>query len=512
MKNVAEYVEIMDTTLRDGEQTPGVSYTPDEKLQLAQILLGTLNVDRLEVGSARVSEGERKGVRKIISWAREKNFLERIEMLGFVDQGKSVDWICDAGGKVINLLTKGSEKHCRIQLGKEPEEHYAEVCEQVDYAVSKGLTVNLYLEDWSSGMRNSFHYVFGFMSELIKHDVARFMLPDTLGILTPKDIIRYLEWMKAAAPDVRYDFHGHNDYGLVTANSLAAVESGISGIHTTVNGLGERTGNQSLCEIVAAIHDMTGRKTSIAEHQINYVANVTQAVTGKRIAANSPIVGSDVFTQTCGVHADGDKKGNLYANALLPERFSRERVYALGKLSGKASIDKNLEMMGIDLSEDVRNKVLREVIQLGDRKRSLTPADLPFIIAKTMKSSKYSQVKVVDYKIVSSSSSSPNAEVIIDLNGKTLRAEAVGDGGYDAFVRAVRKAMESVDVVTPALLDYQISIPPGGHTDALVEASITWSNGEGRPLVTIGVNSDQIVAAIEATEKMLNHIVSKMDK
>ncbi len=513
-------VEIMDTTLRDGEQTPAVAYTPEEKLQLAKILLQKLKVDRIEVGSARVSAGEQAGAKKIIAWATEQNMADKVELLGFVDKGLSVDWICEAGGKVINLLTKGSEKHCRIQLGKTPEQHYKEVCEQIDYANSKGLIVNLYLEDWSSGMRNSFQYVFAFVKELEKHNVTRVMLPDTLGILTPAEMTRFLEWMNTASSELKYEFHGHNDYGLVTANSLAAVEAGISGIHTTLNGLGERTGNQTLSEIVACIHDMTNRTTNIVEEEIHYTANMVEAITGKKIAANSPIVGSDVFTQTCGVHADGDKKGNLYANALLPERFSRKRIYALGKTSGKASIDKNLEELGLELPKEVRDEILKEVIRLGDKKKNITPDDLPFIIAKIMRSPKYSQVKIIDYSIIISQGESPQAEVKIDINGKILKASAKGDGGYDAFVRAVRRAMAEINVAIPILKDYEVRIPPGGMTDALVETMITWQANieEGQSfnndsmLITIGVDSDQMAAAIESTEKMLNHVVSQMDK
>ncbi|UDQ97233.1 alpha-isopropylmalate synthase regulatory domain-containing protein [Lentisphaerota bacterium WC36G] len=513
-------VEIMDTTLRDGEQTPAVAYTPEEKLQLAKILLQKLKVDRIEVGSARVSEGEHVGAKNIIEWAASQGMADKVELLGFVDKGKSVDWICAAGGKVINLLTKGSEKHCRIQLGKTPEEHYKEVCEQIDYANSRGLIVNVYLEDWSSGMRDSFQYVFAFVKELEKHNVARVMLPDTLGILTPAEMTRYLEWMITASSKLKYEFHGHNDYGLVTANSLAAVEAGIYGIHTTLNGLGERTGNQTLCEIVACIHDMTDRTINIVEEEIHYTANVVEAITGKKIAANSPIVGSDVFTQTCGVHADGDKKGNLYANDLLPERFSRKRIYALGKTSGKASIDKNLEELGLDLPKDVRDAILSEVIRLGDKKKNITPDDLPFIIAKIVRSPKYSQIKIVDYSVTTKKGESPCASVEIDFNGKILTASASGDGGYDAFVQAVRIAMEEINVTTPSLKDYEVRIPPGGMTDALVETMITWEsdvannqyfNNNDSMLITIGVDSDQMVAAIEATEKMLNHVVSQID-
>lgn len=503
-----KYIELLDTTLRDGEQTPGVSYTPQEKLQIAHVLLEKLHVDRIEVGSARVSVGEQEGVGKIIEWANKKQLADRVEILGFVDQGKSIDWICAAGGKVINLLTKGSEKHCRVQLRKTPEQHFKEVGEAIKYAVSKGLKVNVYLEDWSNGMRDSMPYVFSMVKELCNYPVERFMLPDTLGVLNPEITARYFSWMLHAFPGLRFDFHGHNDYGMVTANSLAAVTSGAAGIHATVNGLGERAGNQNLFEIAVAINDMTSFTTKVRENQFEYASRMVQTMSGKRVASNAPLIGSDVFTQTCGVHADGDKKGNLYANALLPERFSRKRRYALGKLSGKASIDKNLEAMGMELDKDLRDKVLQEVIRLGDKKKNITPEDLPFIIADIIRAPGTLQITVKDYSITSKKDALPEANVTLQCFGKELTGSAKGDGGYDAFVKALKKILAQINLKMPKLLDYEVRIPPGGKTDALVETTITWESGNEHPLVTIGVDSDQLVAAIEATVKMLN-VVAK---
>ncbi|MFA6715626.1 MAG: alpha-isopropylmalate synthase regulatory domain-containing protein [Victivallaceae bacterium] len=505
------YVEIMDTTLRDGEQAPGVAYTPVEKLQIAQMLLSKLRVDRLEVGSARVSDGEQEAVSNIAEWAEKRGFGQRLEILGFVDDGKSVDWITAAGCKVINLLVKGSEKHCRVQLRKTPDEHFRQVGENIKYAAQKGLDVNVYLEDWSNGINDSFQYVHAFVSFLRDFPVKRIMLPDTLGILNPATTTRYLDWMYSAFPEARLDFHAHNDYGLATANSLAAVKAGVSGLHTTVNGLGERAGNQSLCEIAAAIHDMTERKTHLAEKQLQYAATLLQTISGKRNSANSPIVGSDVFTQTCGVHADGDKKGNLYANRLLPERFRRKRIYALGKLSGKASLEKNLDEMGLELDTALHSKVLREIVRLGDKKKNVTPADLPFIISDVLRTPLLEEVKLLDYQILSSSGKTPCASVTIAYKDEKVKSEANGDGGYDAFMKAARKCMKKFGITLPHLLDYEVHIPPGGKTDALVETTITWE-GDEAPLRTLGVDSDQAAAAIEATMKMINLAVKKQNK
>ncbi len=508
-----KYVEVLDTTLRDGEQTPGVSFSPVEKEQIARFMLQNVRVDRMEIGSARVSEGEKQAITGIISRFAQKGLDDRFEILGFVDGGKSIDWICEAGGKVINLLCKGSERHCRIQLKKEPAEHYAQVCKEIEYALERRLTVNVYLEDWSGGMRENFAYVYNMTKEILKYPVARIMLPDTLGILYPQELDKYLDWMYSAFPDIRLDFHGHNDYGLVSSNSLAAVKKGVNGVHVTVNGLGERTGNQTLSEIVPLIHDLTDRKTHVAEKQLFHTSQLVQTMSGKRVAWNTPVVGADVFTQTCGVHADGDKKGNLYANDLLPERFNRSRRYALGKLSGKASIDKNLEQMGLELDKEVREKVLREVVRLGDKKKSVTPDDLPFIIADVMRSPMNEVIKFLDYGIYSKLGVTPYATIVIEFKGEKLEAESHGDGGYDAFMKALRKALKKVGMNLPKLIDYEVRIPPGGKTDALVETTITWDNGANcAPMVTTGIDCDQVVAAMIATEKMINLLYAEIKK
>ncbi len=508
MKSNCHYVEVMDTTLRDGEQTPGVAFTPAEKLELAKFLVTRLKIDRLEIGSARVSEGERSAVMAIFDWAKSKGCLESIEILGFVDGGKSVDWIKAAGGQVVNLLAKGSEHHCRVQLRKQPAKHFEDVANEIRYAADRGIKVNLYLEDWSNGVRNSFAYVHEFLTRMKELPVERFMLPDTLGVLNPFEAADYFRWMKNAFPEYRFDFHGHNDYGMVTAISLSAVKAGFSGIHTTINGLGERTGNQPLAQLTVAVNDMTDRKIRVTEKELQHASELVQTLSGKRCAWNCPVVGHDVFTQTCGVHADGDKKGNLYANLLLPERVGRRRDYALGKLSGKASIDQNLEVMGVELAPEVRQKVLQEVIRLGDRKKSVSPSDLPFIIAEVLSTPLTARLKVVDYEISTRAGSSPKAKVAVEMDG--VRTEAVqisGDGGYDAFMRALRKCMKQFNLTLPKLVDYEVRIPPGGKTDALVETTIRWDHA-GKTISTTGIDPDQIVAAILATEKMLNLILS----
>jgi D-citramalate synthase len=240
----------MDTTLRDGEQTSGVSFSASEKLTIAQLLLTELKVDRIEIASARVSDGEFLAVKKITEWASAHGYLDKVEVLTFVDGGTSVDWMISSGAKVMNLLTKGSLNHLKHQLKKSPEQHFAEISESIHLAVSKGLDVNVYLEDWSNGMRNSKEYVMDYLDFIQHLPIKRILLPDTLGVLIPSEVASFISELVQRYPKIHFDFHAHNDYDLGTANALEAVRNGVHGLHLTVNGMGERAGNAPLASVI----------------------------------------------------------------------------------------------------------------------------------------------------------------------------------------------------------------------------------------------------------------------
>ena len=495
----------MDCTLRDGEQTSGVSFLPHEKLMVARMLLGDVNVNRIEVASARVSEGEKEAVRMICRYAESVDKLNRVEVLGFVDGGKSIDWIDECGCKVINLLAKGSLKHCTHQLKKTPEEHIDGIYESLNLAMQKGMAVNLYLEDWSSGMKDSPDYVFKMMDALVESGIKRFLLPDTLGILNPMEVTKYFGQMVERYPDTNFEFHAHNDYDLAVANSLAAVVSGASGLHVTVNGLGERCGNAPLASVQAILKDQLDIETSIREDRLGEISRLVEGYSGIAIAPNQPIVGENVFTQVAGVHADGDNKDNLYCNNLVPERFGRKREYALGKNSGRANIAKNLELLGLELTPEQTRRVTQRITELGDRKEIVTQEDLPFIVSDVLKhSAPEDKIKLVSYMVSLAYGLRPMATVKVEIDGKQYEDNALGDGQYDAFVKAMRKIYrERLGRTFPTLENYAVSIPPGGRTDALVQTVITWRSGE-KILRTRGLDADQTEAAIKATIKMLN--------
>ena len=507
MPTALRYIEIMDTTLRDGEQTSGVSFSSSEKLTIAQLLLTEVKVDRIEIASARVSQGEFDAVKKITKWAKANGYLDKIEVLTFVDGDTSIKWMQEAGAKVMNLLTKGSLNHLTHQLKKTPEQHFAEIAKVIALANKNKIQCNVYLEDWSNGMRNSKDYVFQYLDFLTTQPVKRILLPDTLGVLTPSETSEYITEIIKRYPGIHFDFHAHNDYDLSIANVLEAVKAGVKGIHLTINGMGERAGNAPLASAVAVLNDcVKGVKTNVAEKSLYTVSRLVETFSGFRVPVNKPIVGENVFTQTAGIHADGDKKNNLYYNDLAPERFGRQRKYALGKTSGKANIENNLQQLGIKLSDPDLKKVTQKIIELGDRKEVVTQSDLPYIISDVLDSSAIEEkVHIENYVLTHSKELKPSVTLKLNMNGEEFEEHAQGDGQYDAFMNALRNIYKQKKLALPVLTDYAVRIPPGGKSDALCETIITW-NYNNKEFKTRGLDSDQTVAAIKATQKMLNII------
>lgn len=502
------HIEIMDTTLRDGEQTSGVSFSASEKLTIAQLLLQEVKVDRIEIASARVSEGEFQAVKKVTEWASENGFIDKVEVLTFVDGETSVNWMLEAGAKVMNLLTKGSLNHLTHQLKKTPEQHFADIAKVIELAGSKGIACNVYLEDWSNGMRNSQEYVLQYLDFLTKQPIKRVLLPDTLGVLTPRETFEYIDLLVKRYSTTHFDFHAHNDYDLSIANVMEAIKAGAHGLHLTVNGMGERAGNAPLSSAIAVINDFMKEEatTSVNESSLYTISKLVETFSGFRIPVNKPITGENVFTQTAGIHADGDNKKNLYFNDLMPERFGRERKYALGKTSGKANIEKNLQELGIKLADADLKLITQRIIELGDRKEVVTREDLPYIISDVLDSNTIEEkVVVVNYVLTHSKNLKPSATVQVQVGERVYEESAQGDGQYDAFMNALKKIYCVKGISLPNLTDYAVRIPPGGKTDALCETIITWDH-KGKDFKTRGLDSDQTVSAIKATQKMLNII------
>ena len=504
MKNI----EVMDTTLRDGEQTSGMSFSASEKLTITKLLINELNIDRIEVASARVSSGEFDAVKSIMKWSKKNNLIERVEVLTFIDNGISIDWLKKCGGKVQNILAKGSVNHLKYQLRKSKNDHFNDIQKMIELADKNEISSNIYLEDWSNGMKSSPDYIYEFIKMLSGTSIKRIMLPDTLGVLNPTMTYSYIYSLCNEFPNLHFDFHGHNDYDLSVANTLEAIKAGCDGIHSTINGMGERAGNTPLASIIAANNDfLKDFNIEINEKNLYNVSKLVSTFSGFRIPPNKPVIGENVFTQTAGIHADGDSKNNLYHNELLPERFGRKRKYALGKTSGKANIKKNIENLGLNLSDDEIKKVTARVIELGDKKEKVSADDLPYIISDVLKTDNFkNKIQIKSYYLKHKKNNKPSAKIEVGYNGKIHKESGKGDGQFDAFMSALKKLYKKIDLELPLLIDYSVTIPPGSNSDALCETFITWKKSNREEFVTRGLDSDQTVSAIKATEKMLNTI------
>ena len=504
MKNI----EVMDTTLRDGEQTSGMSFSASEKLTITKLLINELNIDRIEVASARVSSGEFDAVKSIMKWSKKNNLIERVEVLTFIDNGISIDWLKKCGGKVQNILAKGSVNHLKYQLRKSKNDHFNDIQKMIELADKNEISSNIYLEDWSNGMKSSPDYIYEFIKMLSGTSIKRIMLPDTLGVLNPTTTYSYIYSLCNEFPNLHFDFHGHNDYDLSVANTLEAIKAGCDGIHSTINGMGERAGNTPLASIIAANNDfLKDFNIEINEKNLYNVSKLVSTFSGFRIPPNKPVIGENVFTQTAGIHADGDSKNNLYHNELIPERFGRKRKYALGKTSGKANIKKNIENLGLNLSDDEIKKVTARVIELGDKKEKVSADDLPYIISDVLKTDNFkNKIQIKCYYLKHKKNNKPSAKIEVGYNGKIHKENGKGDGQFDAFMSALKKLYKKIDLELPLLVDYSVTIPPGSNSDALCETFITWKKSNREEFVTRGLDSDQTVSAIKATEKMLNTI------
>lgn len=500
-------IDIVDTTVRDGEQTKGVSFKCEEKLAIVKRLLSEVGVTRCEVSSAKVSPEEQHTLTSIMEWAAAEGYAERVEVLSFTDYNKSIDWLLPTGCRHINLLTKGSERHCSLQLKKSLSEHLEDVKKTVAYAHEHGFKCNVYLEDWSNGYLNSPDYVWQMLDCYAELGFGRIILPDTLGVMDTFGVFEAFKETVSRYPELEFEFHGHNDYGMAVANSLAAIKAGAGGVHITVNGLGERTGNADLSQVVAAINDHTDCVCNVDETKLKDISRLVETFSGKRVSANMPIVGPDVFTQTAGIHADGDKKGGLYVSRLRPDRFNRNTSYALGKLSGKSSLEMNLNQLQINLNDEQKQKLLTKVVELGDLKKTVTIDDLPFLVADMLGGQKYKTFRVTNCVVTTTMQMKPSANVQVEYNGEVYEDTAQGSGGYDAFMNALRKMAVRMGIEVPKLVDFQITIPPGGSSNSLVEAVILWENGR----TTHAVSSDQVKAAIKATERVMNLIYTSPD-
>ncbi len=498
-------IDVMDTTLRDGAQCADVRFTSEEKA-LVVSFLAKIGVKRFEVASANVP-GEEKSVRSCLEAASVYDLGHGVEVLSRL-KIDDVDWVLGTGCVSVNLLAKSSLVHCERQIGS-PSKHFRMIEDCVRHALDQGArSVRVYLEDWSQGCLNSPDYVAELFSVLTNLPVTSLMLCDTLGVFSPWDVEFYIRRALEMSREKPLEFHGHNDYGLAVANTLTAIQSGASVAHVAINGLGERAGNAPLDEVVVGIRDhLPGCDTAVDESQLTALARCVSTFSGRRLHPNKPVSGRLVFTNAAGIHIDGDRKGGLYVSRLHPKRFERQTEHPLGPLGGGASVKSNLEALGYDLPLSQIQSITNRVAELSKGRHRITQAVLCYLVAEELNRPDLIVFRILPgFELFSRDSEGAIFKGQIEWQGCSHILEGKGVGPLDAFMSSLRRLSRrlSLGIKIPVVVDYDVDIPPGGKSDAIVEAIFEWTLGDGQAFTTTGLSKDSSMASIRAAEAAIN--------
>ena len=492
-------IRIFDTTLRDGEQTPGVSLTPEQKLRIAR-QLDKLGVNAIEVGFAASSEGEMEAVR-IISQDGLK-----AEVYSFARGARSdIDAVLKSDAKYIFLVIPSSDMHIKYKLKKSRKEILELTEDCVQYAKDHGLKVELGPED---ATRSDI----AFLKKMISVGVssgADIVAPcDTVGILMPEKSYEFFSKLKKAFPKVPFAVHCHDDFGMAVANSMAALRAGVEEVHTTVNGLGERAGNAALEEIVVALKLLYKVETSVKLDLLYDTSRLITQLTGISVQPNKAIVGENAFVHESGIHTHAILAEPLTYEPIPPELVGRTRRLVAGKHAGSKGINAALEEMGFHPTDDQLQEIFIRVKTLGDKGKRVTDADLQTVAESVTGLPKIRAIKLEELTVVTGDRVTPTASVKLNLYGKILTEAATGIGPVDAAMNAVRKAVSAVEPIR--LEEYHVNAITGG-TDALVEVIVRLHKGD-RVATAMGAHGDIVMASVEAMLNGMNVLMTNHNR
>lgn len=486
-------VRIFDTTLRDGEQTPGVSLTPDQKLRIA-IKLDELGVDVIEAGSAITSKGEREGIKKIVSEGLN------VEICSFARAVKvDVDAALECEVDSVHLVVPTSDLHIEHKLRKTREEVERTAIDAAEYAVDHGLLVELSAED---ATRSDYEFLKKMFSEGISVGAKRICACDTVGMLTPERSYEFYNGLTELGVPV--SVHCHNDFGLAVANTLSALRAGANQAHLTVNGIGERAGNASLEEVVVSLYSLYDVKTNIQIEKLYEMSKTVARMTGIYLQPNKAIVGENAFAHESGIHADGViKKAETY-EPITPELVGHRRRFVMGKHVGSHVIRKRIKEMGLRV-DDVRfEQIFARIKALGDMGKCVTDVDLQAIAEDALGVLPEKPVELEELTIVSGNKVTPTASVKLNVDGLEKVEAGIGVGPVDAAIVALQKSVK--DIADIQLEEYHVDAITGG-TDALIDVIVKLRYGDN--IVSArSTEPDIIMASVEAVLGGVNKIVS----
>jgi D-citramalate synthase len=485
-------IKVFDTTLRDGEQTPGVSLAPDQKLQIAK-QLDVLGVDIIEAGTAIISEGEQRGIKAIANEGLKADICSFARLL----KG-DIDAAIKCNVDVVNLVAPVSDAHIKKKLKMDRDALIKKTIEMAEYVKAHGLTVEISSEDAS---RADMAFLTTFFSEL-STVVDRLCFCDTVGVLYPERTKELFQVLCAVNTPV--SIHCHNDFGLATANTIAAVEAGAECVHVTVNGLGERAGNASLEEVVTALELLYGMKTKIVKEKLYETSRLVRTLTKMPLAPNKPLMGDNAFTHESGMHVHGTMADTSLYEPIKPAIIGRTRRFALGKHTGKASVKRVLEEMGITADDEQMQKMLTKVKELGDKGKLVTDSDFQAIVDNVLSIEREEKIKLIDLSLVSGRNVYPTASLRLEIDGEDIVEAGVGVGPVDAAINALRKALVGMEMDDLRLEEYHVDAITGG-TDALVNVVVKISRGD-KTMTASGVSEDIVMASVYALINGVNRL------
>ncbi len=492
--NLADKIYIFDTTLRDGEQTPGVALTVDEKIQIAQ-KLNNLGVDKIEVGFPASSKGEIESAKRIGALDLDSTLVGLARSLK-----NDVDAVIDADLGYVHTFIGTSPLHRDYKLKMSKEKIIETAVGAIEYAKDHGLTVEFSAEDATRTEKEFLTDIFG---EAIDAGCDFLDVPDTVGVLTPvhaRELITYLKDQFTIPISV----HFHNDFGLATANTLTAIECGANQAHVTVNGLGERTGNCSLEELVMTLKIAYGIDLGLDTTRLYSLSHLVGRLTGVKMPVNKPIVGDNAFAHESGIHVHGILNNSSTYEPISPEMVGHSRRIVLGKHTGANALKSKLKEYHIDLNEDQFCKVFDEIKSLGDSGKCVTDDDLVAIAITELSSARETPIVIKGLSISMGANVSPTATVKLEIDGVEKETASTGVGPVDASLTAIRTLIK--DTVNIELEEYNLEAINGG-TDALADVFVICSDPEGNTSTGRSINQDIVMASILAILDSINKLL-----
>ena len=485
-------IKILDTTLRDGEQTPAVSLSSLEKLRIAS-QLDEIGVDYIEAGSAITSEGERESIKQITSQGFDSEILSFARPLTI-----DIDYCIDCDVDSINLVVPTSELHIHDKLNTTSEKLIDLSNNAVDYCKDHGLGVELSAEDAS---RSDFNFLTEVFQNSIDHGADRICVCDTVGILTPESSFNLFSNLKDFS--VPISCHCHNDFGLAVANTLSAVKGGASEIHTTVNGIGERAGNTSFEECVVSIDRLMPQfSTNVKINKIYAISKLVARYTGVYIQPNKAIVGENAFSHESGIHSDGILKNSSMYEAIKPELVGRKRKFVIGKHMGTHGLNERLKELGITVNNDQLKQICDDIKDLADKGKTVSDVDLLVLADNALEVNHEDRIKLDELTIVSGNKVMPTASVKINVDGEDVLNAGVGLGPVDAAINALK----SLDIFKDIkLVEYHVDSLTGG-TDAFIDVIIKLQKGD-KIVSARGTEADIINASVKAYIDGVNRLI-----